>query len=135
VANAACNGPVSRPLGILAASLGLFEESERFFEHAIDLDRRLGARPLLARAQCDHAKMLAARGAAGDREKALCLASQAQATAAELGRKLVAERALALRVEAQVCAERAAGRPFTPSRTPSRSGARTSEPTPPPTAP
>jgi class 3 adenylate cyclase len=45
--------------------------------------------------------MLLARGGAGDREKALRLASQAQATAAELGMKLVAERALALRVEAQ----------------------------------
>jgi class 3 adenylate cyclase len=101
VANAACNGSVSRPLGILAASLDRFEEAERFFEHAIDLDRRLGARPLLARAQCDYAQMLLARSAAGDREKALRLASQAQATAAELGMKLVVDKALALRVEAQ----------------------------------
>jgi class 3 adenylate cyclase len=101
VVNAACNGPVSRPLGILATALGRFEEAERFFEHALDLDRRLGARPLLARAQCDYARMLLARGSAGDRDKALRLAGQAHATAGELGMKLVAERALALRVEAQ----------------------------------
>ncbi len=101
VATAACNGPVSRLLGILAATRGRFDDSERHFEFALEMSRRLGSPPLLARAQCDFARMLLVRNAAGDREKALRLAGQAHANAAPLGMKLVAERALALRVEAQ----------------------------------
>jgi class 3 adenylate cyclase/tRNA A-37 threonylcarbamoyl transferase component Bud32 len=98
---AACNGPVSRLLGILAAALGRFDVAESHFAHALELNQRMGARPLLARAQCDYARMLLSRRAAGDREKALRLAGQAHTTAVELGMKLVAEKALALRVEAQ----------------------------------
>jgi class 3 adenylate cyclase len=101
VANAACNGPVSRPLGLLAASLGRFEDAARHFGDAIAMNERLGAPALLARVRCDHARMLLARGAPGDRERALELAQQSLAAAREMGMKVLLERALATRLEVQ----------------------------------
>jgi class 3 adenylate cyclase len=101
VVNAAVNGPVERYLGQLAATLGRYEDAARHFEAAIDFDRRLGARPLLARAQIDHARMLLERAAPGDRERALRLANEALGIAHALGMQLVTERALALKLEIQ----------------------------------
>jgi class 3 adenylate cyclase len=101
VANAAVNGSVERSLGQLAAVLGRYAEAERHFDAAIDFDRRLGARPLQARVQVDFARMLLERDAAGDRPRALRLANEALEIAQTLGMKLVTERALALKLEAQ----------------------------------
>jgi len=101
VANAAVNGSVERYLGKLAATLGRYDDAARHFEAAIDFDRGLGARPLQARVQVDYARMLLERAAPGDRERALRLANEALAIAHELGMKLVTERALAAKLEAQ----------------------------------
>jgi len=101
VVNAAVNGSVERFLGLLAATLGRYDDAARHFEAAIDFDRRLGARPLLARAQVEYARTLLDRGAPGDRESALKLANQALGVSQELGMKLVTERALAVKIEAQ----------------------------------
>jgi predicted ATPase len=101
VVNAAVNGSVERYLGQLAATLGRYEDAVRHFEAAIAFDRGLGARPLQARVQVDYARMLLERLAPGDRERALRLANEALAIAHELGMKLVTERALAAKLEAQ----------------------------------
>jgi tetratricopeptide (TPR) repeat protein len=69
----ACNGPVARYLGLLAAALGHFDDAERHFEDALAMNRRLGARALGARAESDYARMLLERDAPGDRERALQL--------------------------------------------------------------
>ena len=101
VSFAACNGPVARYLGLLAAALGRFDDAERHFEDALAMDRHLGARALGARAQGDYARMLLERDAPGDRERALQLTNDALATAQELGMKIVVEKLLATKLEIQ----------------------------------
>ena len=101
VLNAACNGSVSRNLGQLAAALGRFEDAERHFEDALELNQRLGSPPLTARAQCDYAEMLLDRQAPGDVAKAQQHANRALATARRLGMKIVADKALGLKLRAQ----------------------------------
>ncbi|MEA2136090.1 MAG: eukaryotic-like serine/threonine-protein kinase, partial [Solirubrobacteraceae bacterium] len=59
-------GSVSRYLGILAASAQRFEEAERHFEAALATNTRTAALPWLAYSQTDYARMLDARGGAGD---------------------------------------------------------------------
>ena len=51
-------GPVARYLGILAATTGRRDEAAAHFEDAIAITARVGARPLLAHAQYDYARML-----------------------------------------------------------------------------
>ncbi len=101
VAFAACNGPVARYLGLLAAALGRWDEAERHFGRALDMDRRLGARALLARHQGEFARMLLERDGQGDRERALQLANEALASAQEMGMKIVVERLLATKLAVQ----------------------------------
>ena len=91
-----CCGSTSRHLGLLATTMSRWQDAERHFETAIELDRRTGARPWLAHAQADHARMLQARGHAGDRELALDLIAHACATYRELGMHLHAERLTSL---------------------------------------
>jgi DNA-binding SARP family transcriptional activator len=75
----------SRPLGILAALLGRFEDAVPHFEEALRMNERMGARPWLAHAREDYARMLLRRDADGDRERAEKLLGQAHATYDELG--------------------------------------------------
>ena len=75
----------SRPLGILATLLGRFEDAARYFEEALRMNERMGARPALAHTQEDYARMLLQRSSQGDRERAEKLLSRAQATYQELG--------------------------------------------------
>jgi tetratricopeptide (TPR) repeat protein len=67
----------SRPLGILAAMMGRFEDAARHFEEALRMNARMGARPWVAHTEREYARMLAARGAPGDRERGLELAGRA----------------------------------------------------------
>jgi class 3 adenylate cyclase len=101
IASAACNGPVARQLGLLSATLGRADDAVRYFESAIQMNEKMGAQALLARAQCDFARILLDRGDKGDEAKALELAGQALGTAQDIGLKAVLERALALKLEAQ----------------------------------
>lgn len=55
---AACFGPVTRYLGLLAGCLGRWADASRHFEDALAAGARMGARPLLARTQLDFAAML-----------------------------------------------------------------------------
>jgi tetratricopeptide (TPR) repeat protein len=75
-------GSVARSLGLLATTLGRFDEAEAHFEHALAVNRGLGARLWLTRTTCDLAQMLARRG---DGERARELFADVHASAIELG--------------------------------------------------
>ena len=62
-----------------------WSDAARHFESTLAMNARMGARPWLAHTQTDYARMLLARGAAGDGEKAQELLSLAQTTYQELG--------------------------------------------------
>lgn len=78
-------GSVSRYLGILAATTERWVEASRHFEYALDMHRKSGADPWLARTYDDYAQMLLARSRPGDREVAADLAARAFAIYRELG--------------------------------------------------
>ena len=81
-------GSVARYLGLLAAAAGSLDDAQRHFEEALVRNEAMGARPWLARAQGDYARLLVARGLAGDAERAAELRERARATALELGVEL-----------------------------------------------
>ena len=87
---------VSHYLGILAASLGRFEEAEARFSAAARTQLRVGAPGWLARTRLEWARMLLARRGPADAERARELLGQALATARELGLGTVERRATAL---------------------------------------
>jgi class 3 adenylate cyclase len=101
VLNSACNGSVSRQLGLLANALGRPADADRHFADALALHQRLESPPLIARTQYDQARILLARGSPVDREHALQLASRALDTARRLGMARLAEKALWVKLEAQ----------------------------------
>ncbi|MFL5867561.1 MAG: hypothetical protein ACJ766_10735, partial [Thermoleophilaceae bacterium] len=70
-------GALARSLGLLTATSESWDDSERHFEQALELNARIGARPWLAHTQRDYAQMLMARERPGDRERALELAGRA----------------------------------------------------------
>ena len=86
----------SRPLGILATLLGRFEDAARHFEEALEMNKRMGARPWVAHTQEEFARMLLRRNAEGDRERTEKLLSRALATYHELGMPGDAAKAAAL---------------------------------------
>jgi tetratricopeptide (TPR) repeat protein len=89
-------GPVARHLGILATTISRWEEAGRHFDDAIAMNARIGARPALAHTQDDYARMLLARDAPGDTEKALALLAEAVTTYQELGMESWAQEARGL---------------------------------------
>jgi DNA-binding SARP family transcriptional activator len=89
-------GSVARGLGVLATTLRRFEDAERHFEAALEVERRMRAGPWRAHAQHNLAAMLLARGGPGDREKASGLLDEAVNTYRELGMDSWATRATAL---------------------------------------
>ncbi|MEE8370359.1 MAG: adenylate/guanylate cyclase domain-containing protein, partial [Dehalococcoidia bacterium] len=94
-------GSTSHYLGLLAATLERWEDAERHFDDALEMNAGMGARPLVAHTQHDYADMLLARDDSGDRQKALELVTQALDTAQELGMRALFEKALALKLSAQ----------------------------------
>ncbi len=78
-------GSAAHWLGLLATTLEQWTDAEAHFEAAVGSNGRNGARPFLARTQFEYARMLLARGAEADREKARGLLTEAAATAEELG--------------------------------------------------
>jgi DNA-binding SARP family transcriptional activator/tetratricopeptide (TPR) repeat protein len=54
-------GSISRYLGLLAGQLGRVEEAAAHFEQALEMNERMGARPWLAYAQHDYARLLLIR--------------------------------------------------------------------------
>jgi tetratricopeptide (TPR) repeat protein len=72
-----CLGSTSRYLGLLATTLGRFEDAERHFDDSDAMNTRLGARPLLAHTKVDRARLLIARRARGDVARARELLAEA----------------------------------------------------------
>ncbi len=102
--NLAFIGSVSGYLGLLATTMRRWEEAERHFQETLAAHARIGARPWVAHAQQDYARMLLARAGAGDRERALALVDEALATAQALGMKKVIADCLPLKAQAQAAA-------------------------------
>jgi class 3 adenylate cyclase len=94
-------GPAHGYCGALAATLGRWDEAETHFEAALARCERMATRPWLANTQHRYARMLLARGRAGDRDRALTLLARALDTARALGMKRLLEQALADRLRAQ----------------------------------
>jgi tetratricopeptide (TPR) repeat protein len=91
-------GSASRQLGVLAETLGRYDDAQRHFEDALAMNTRMGARPWLARTQLDYARMLLVRNNHGDRARGGELLHPALETAREIGMAKVAadcERLLA----------------------------------------
>jgi tetratricopeptide (TPR) repeat protein len=89
-------GAVVHHLGLLATTLGRFDEAERHFAAAATMHERLGAPTLLARTRLEWAHMLLVRREAGDAERARRFLGHALITARELGLGNVERRAVAL---------------------------------------
>jgi hypothetical protein len=87
---------VARPIALALAACGDLAGAERAFEQALALERRLEGRCLVTRTRQQYAAMLAARGAAGDRDRARSLAEEALSSATSIGMTAVAARARAL---------------------------------------
>jgi tetratricopeptide (TPR) repeat protein len=87
-------GAAARGLGVLATVLGRYDDAQRHLETAIEIERRMGARPWLAHAHHDLAATFLARG---DRDRAEEQRDAALALYRELGMETWAVRASALR--------------------------------------
>jgi DNA-binding SARP family transcriptional activator/class 3 adenylate cyclase len=85
--------PVAHYLGLLATTLGRYDEAEAHFEEAARIDERIGAPAWLARTRLGWARMLVRRAGPGNAERAAELAGQALAAAEELGLARVAAKA------------------------------------------
>ena len=72
-----CTGSISRNLGVLASLLQRWEDAERHFQVGVDVNKRMGARPWIARTQHEHASMLLRRGVQEDEVRAVQLLSEA----------------------------------------------------------
>jgi len=63
-------GPIARPIALLEATLGNYDEAAALLESAIPALRAVRARPFVARSEHELAEVLVARGGAGDTERA-----------------------------------------------------------------
>src|SRR5262249_10657108 len=97
---AGLRGSVARFLGLLATVLSRYDDAERHFEEALQMNARIRARIWVAHAQHDYAGMVVARDGPGDRDRAAGLAAQALATAREVGMKLLEAKVVELRAAA-----------------------------------
>jgi len=99
-------GAVSRYIGLLAAALSRLDEAADHLERAAAVNTRIGARPWVAHAKADHARVLLARQAPGDREYACDLLREAVAIHRQLGMTASADTAAALLAESAAMAQR-----------------------------
>jgi class 3 adenylate cyclase/tetratricopeptide (TPR) repeat protein len=87
---------VAHSLGLLSTTLGRYDEAETWFPTAAATHERLGAAHWLTLTRLEWARMLLARRATGDAERARELLGQALLTARELGLEHLERRAVAL---------------------------------------
>jgi DNA-binding CsgD family transcriptional regulator len=87
-----CYGAADRYLGMLAATLGESERAEEHFEHALQLNRRMGAATWLAHTAYEYGRFLLAR----DRERSSALLGEAASLAARIGMPTLVARIQAL---------------------------------------
>ena len=86
------SGPVDWALGALASTLERYDDAERHFLAATEIEERLGAPLFLAHTQADWARALFARGRAEDLDRAQAMLEHAENTAARLGADGIARR-------------------------------------------
>jgi tetratricopeptide (TPR) repeat protein len=86
-------GPAHMPLGLLAATLGRWDDAERHGRLGMERNAAMGARPWLARSQYEFADLLKRHGDPGDSEEARQLLESCIATCRELGIPVLLERA------------------------------------------
>jgi class 3 adenylate cyclase/tetratricopeptide (TPR) repeat protein len=89
-------GASDRSLGHLLTTLGRFDEADAAYHAAAELERSAAFRPLPARTQYWHARMLLERRGGGDRDRALALLEDVTAVTGELGMHRLGEQAAAL---------------------------------------
>src|SRR4029077_14723932 len=89
-------GSMAQYLGSLARMMGRLDDAQAHLELALRFNRRMGARPSVARTQFEYARVAAARNQAGDREQALRMLRESLATASELGMNFLLQRARVL---------------------------------------
>jgi DNA-binding CsgD family transcriptional regulator len=95
----ACYGAADRYLGMLAATLGDGERARNHFEHALELNRRMGARTWVAHTAYQYGRLLRSYG---DREHADVLLAEAAALAELIGMPALKERVRALGTNAEL---------------------------------
>ncbi len=83
---------IPRVLGVAATLNGWWDKAEAYFQTAIEVATRVGARPELGRAFLDYARMLATRGGRSHRRRAIELVHQAGPIFHELGMEPFARR-------------------------------------------
>jgi class 3 adenylate cyclase/tetratricopeptide (TPR) repeat protein len=96
-----CHGSISRFLGLLATVVGRYDDAERHFAVALQMNQRLKARPLVALTRADFAYMLAERGRSEDLGRANELIGEALRVGGEIGMRGLVERAFSLRLQLQ----------------------------------
>jgi predicted ATPase/DNA-binding CsgD family transcriptional regulator len=81
----ACYGAADRYLGMLAATLGDWEDAEARFAAALDLNRQMPAPTWLAHTEYEYARMLQACGGEGDADRATSMLAEASSLAERIG--------------------------------------------------
>ena len=94
-------GSAARCLGVLAATMQRWHDAERHFEDAMAMNARIGARSWLASGQVDYARMLLARHASKDHDRAVALLDEAISSAQQLGMADLVGKATALKRAAE----------------------------------
>jgi tetratricopeptide (TPR) repeat protein len=89
-------GASDRSLGHLLTTLGQFDEADAAYHAAAELERSAAFRPLAARTQYWHARMLLERRAPGDHDRALAFLEDVTAVTSELGMHRLDEQAATL---------------------------------------
>jgi hypothetical protein len=87
-----CYGSLAFPCGQLAACLKRWGEAEQYFDRAVEMNVRVGARPYLVRTLRAYAAMLLDRDASDDRARAAKLLDEGRAEAARLGMRREIDR-------------------------------------------
>jgi tetratricopeptide (TPR) repeat protein len=87
-----CLGATSRFLGQLAATLDDWDEAERHFVHALELNTRMDAAPWLAHTRYQYARMLKRRGMDEDSARVDELLKQSLTVAQNLGMQGLLDR-------------------------------------------
>jgi eukaryotic-like serine/threonine-protein kinase len=95
-----CLGSASRPLGLLATTMGRTGAAARHFEDALEMNSKIRSPLWVAHTQHDYAHTLLQRAHHGDREKAIKLIDNALATADRLGLKALADKTQRLKHQA-----------------------------------
>jgi class 3 adenylate cyclase len=96
-----CFGACHRFLGLLATTMERWDDAERHFHDAMEMNVRMHAGRNSGWTFHQYADMLLRRDGLGDREKALSLLSQALDVAERLGLTALLQRSLALKLRAQ----------------------------------